>query len=143
MLSQRQKYLLLPVLYCLAASPIHAADGDLKPQSFWRNAQHGWCLSIKDLSEPLAGSDECASFSGSLKTTGPVSGYACSEQKTIGFFAAISKSDNSIKPDFFVGTYAAEAIEVQYCMRISNDWPPEFNCETAMKFVPVAACDPQ
>ena len=119
-----------------------AENGAPNANSHWRDAKTGWCLSIADVSKPLSGSDECTNFTGSLRTTGPVSGYVCAEQKTIGIFAAISESDNSIKPDFFVGSYAAESIELQYCTRISNDWPPEFNCETEMKFVPVAACDP-
>jgi hypothetical protein len=33
-----------------------------------------------------------------------------------------------------VGRYDAEAISVQYCNRISNDWPPEYDCENGMTF---------
>ena len=136
------KHVLRLLLFGLLVTPVLAADGDLKPQSHWRNAQHDRCLTVGDLSKPLAGSDECASFSGSLGKTGPVSGYACAKQKTIGFFTSIAESDNAIKPDFFVGSYTDQSIDVQYCTRISNDWPPEFNCQNAMKFLPVATCNP-
>lgn len=142
MLPKSFTILLLPVVYCLAASPVHAAEGELKPQSHWRNGELNRCLTIGDVSKPLTGSDECSSFSGTFGKSEPVAGYACAEQKTIGFFAAFKESDNSIKPDFFLGSYSPQSIFVQYCVRISNDWPPEFSCQKMAKFEPVTACDP-
>ena len=118
------------------------AKNALLPKSLWHETRFGWCLEISEISKPFPGSDECVQISGSLSRTGPITGYACEGQSTIGFFAAIKASDNSIKPDLFVGSYNAEAVNVQYCARASNDWPPEYNCESRITFKPVSSCGP-
>jgi hypothetical protein len=100
------------------------------------------CLEISEISKPISGSDECVQISGSLSRTGPITGYACEEQSTLGFFGSIKASDNSIKPEMFVGGYNAEGVNVQYCIRLSNDWPPEYNCEHSITFKPVSTCAP-
>ena len=125
----------------LAATASGVAENALAAKSLWHDARLG-CLEIGDVSKPLPGSNECVQFTGSVGKTGPISGYACGEQATIAFFSAFKESDNSIKPDFFVGSYGAKAISVQYCVRVSNDWPPEYNCESAAAFKPVAKCPP-
>ena len=116
------------------------AKNSLPLKSLSQDARFRGCLEISDISKPLPGSDECVQISGSLG--GPIAGYACEEQSTIGFFTNIKSSDNSIRPDFFVGTYKADAIYLQYCPRMSNDWPPEFDCGTLITFKPVSTCAP-
>jgi hypothetical protein len=125
----------------MLATPCVAKNSDL-PGSKWQDAKLG-CLAIEKVSDPLSGSDECAQISGSLEKRGPMTGYACEQQSTIGFFAVIGESDNAIRPEFFVGSYMADTISVQNCFRVSNDWPPEFNCEAKAEFKKVSECAAQ
>ena len=132
---------LAAIFFTTTAAP-SLAKNVLPSKSLWHETRTGWCLEISEISQPFPGSDECVHISGSLSKTGPVTGYACQEQSTIGFFASIKASDNSIKPELFIGTYNAEALNVQYCARVSNDWPPEYSCGTGMTFKPVSSCGP-
>ena len=110
--------------------------------SLWRETQHyGWCLEITGILEPLPGSGDCIQISGSLNKGGLVSGYACTRGSIINFFSGI-ESDNSIGPDILIGTYDSESLSIQYCTRLSNDWPPDYNCEHGMKFDHVTSCNP-
>jgi hypothetical protein len=70
-----------------------------------------------------------------------MSGYACPQDSKINLFAGI-ESDNSIGPDVLIGTYHSESILVQYCTRLSNDWPPEYTCAHSIKFDHVTSCRP-
>jgi hypothetical protein len=70
-----------------------------------------------------------------------MSGYACPRGSIINLFSGI-ESDNSIGPDIFMGTYDAASLTLQYCTRLSNDWPPEYNCEHSIKFEHVTSCNP-
>jgi hypothetical protein len=113
--------------------------------SRWRDPQNpGSCLEITGISEPLPGSNACVQVSGSVKKgqfrTGLVSGYACARESMINLFSGI-ESDNSVGPDIFLGRYSSDNITVQYCMRESNDWPPDYNCENKIKFNRVPSCD--
>ena len=72
--------------------------------------------------------------------TGLVSGYACARGLMINLFSGI-ESDNSVGPDIFLGRYSSDNITVQYCMRESNDWPPDYNCGNKIKFDRVPSCD--
>ena len=123
------------------ASPCDAKSA-LRPQSIWYEPKIGGCLVIDKVSEPLSGSDECVQISGSRSKTGPVTGYACERQRSMGFFAAIAESDNDIKPDFFVGTFSQDRLDLNYCTRISNDLPPDFNCKNSVTFKSVGSCPP-
>jgi hypothetical protein len=126
----------------LAATAPCLADIDLTPHSLWHENKRGMCLEIGEISKPLPGSDECVQISGAIRKARPVAGYACARQSTIGFFANIGESDNSIRPEFYVGTYRADAIKVQYCVRTSNDWPPEYNCNNEIELKRVNSCPP-
>jgi hypothetical protein len=111
------------------------------PHTLWRETQHhGWCLEITGISGPLPGSDDCVQISGSWKDS-LISGYACAKGSEINLFAGVG-GDNSIGPDIFLAKYGSESMLVQYCTRLSNDWPPEYNCENSIKFDRVASCDP-
>ena len=69
-------------------------------------------------------------------------GYACKRESEIGFFTGL-QTDNSIRPDIFIGRYTSSTIRLQYCTRLSNDWPPEYNCENEMTFNSVSSCKPE
>jgi len=110
--------------------------------SLWRETQHyGWCLEITGILEPLPESDDCIQISGSLNKRGLISGYACARDSVINFFSGI-ESDNSIGPDILIGTYDTESLSIQYCTRLSNDWPPDYSCEQSIKFDHVTSCGP-
>ena len=112
------------------------------PRSLWRETQYyGWCLEITGVSESLPGTDDCVQISGSINKAGLISGYACARGSIMNFFSGI-KNDNSIGPDIFIGTFDPDSVLVQYCTRLSNDWPPEYNCERHIKFEHVTSCSP-
>jgi hypothetical protein len=140
--TSRVIFITLAAISAMTAAMPSLAKNALPPKSLWHETRTGWCLEISEVSKPFPGSDECVPISGSLSQTGPITGYACQDQSTIGFFASIKASDNSIKPELFVGTYNAEALNVQYCVRASNDWPPEYSCGTGMTFKAVSTCEP-
>ena len=109
--------------------------------SLWRETtRFGWCLQITGISEPLPGSDDCVQVSGSLNR-GLISGYACARECIISLFAGI-EGDNSIGPDILIGNYNSESITSKYCARVSNDWPPDYDCENSIKFDHVTSCGP-
>ena len=126
----------------LAMTTLALAKNTLSPGSIWYEKQNNWCLTIDKVSEPLQGSDECLQITGSRNRSNPIAGYLCEQQRTIGFFANITESDNSIKPDFFVGTFTSEAIDLQYCYRPNNDLLLEFDCTNSMKFTKADKCPP-
>jgi hypothetical protein len=70
-----------------------------------------------------------------------MSGYACASGSIINLFSGI-EGDNSIGPDILIGRYDSESMEMQYCFRKSNDWPPDYDCEHSIKFDRVTNCDP-
>lgn len=108
----------------------------------WRETTQGLCLEISQVSEPFPGPAGCAQIGGRMNELGDLMiGYACTGGSEISFFSTI-QTDNTIKPDIFIGTYSAEAITAQYCTRLSNDWPPEYNCERAVTFSKVDSCKP-
>lgn len=125
------------------ASPCFA-ENVLHPQSFWHEQRTGWCLEISKISDPLPGSDECVQISGSRGKNAPFTGYACDRQRSLGIFISIRQSDNSINnsitPDFLSGTYSKDKLELSYCTRISNDWPPEYDCRNGMTFKNAGSC---
>src|SRR5512144_3142400 len=53
--------------------------------------------------------------------------------------------DNSLGPDILIGKYdrntEAETMLFQYCVRPSNDWPPEYTCDHSVKFNKVSSCN--
>ena len=59
----------------------------------------------------------------------------------MNLFAGI-ESDNSIGPDIFIGNYSSQSISTKYYTRLSNDWPPDYNCENSSKFDHVISCGP-
>ena len=135
------KYVAAAILGTLA-TPCMAQD--FPPlHSRWRDPQHyGWCLEITGISEPLPGSNDCVQVSGSLNGgTGLVSGYACARGSMINLFSGI-ESDNSVGPDILLGRYSPDHITVQYCARVSNDWPPDYNCAISIKLDRVQSCNP-
>ena len=113
----------------LNAAAIPSLADDLPSlNSQWRETQRGSCFEISQISEPFPGNATCAQIAGRMNERDLMIGYACKTGSEISFFSGL-QTDNSIKPDIFVGQYNSEAITVQYCSRISNDWPPEYNCE--------------
>ena len=127
-----------------ADDPVYCAGFPSAAFAMARSANPGSCLEITGISEPLPGSNACVQVSGSVKKgqfrTGLVSGYACARELMINLFSGI-ESDNSVGPDIFLGRYSSDNITVQYCMRESNDWPPDYNCENKIKFNRVPSCD--
>ena len=123
-----------------AATTASLADDFPALNSKWREQQHGTCLEITQVSDPLPGPAGCAQIAGRIKDDLMI-GYACKSGSEISFFTGL-QTDNSIKPDIFIGRYSAEAIVAQYCTRISNDWPPEYDCKNEMKFKSVSSCTP-
>ena len=106
-----------------AATTASLADDLPALNSKWREAQRGTCLEITQISDALPGPAGCAQIAGRIKDDLMI-GYACKSGSEISFFTGL-QTDNSIKPDIFIGRYSAEAIIAQYCTRISNDWPPD------------------
>ena len=126
----------------LTAAAIPSLADDLPPlNSQWRETQRGSCFEISQISDPFPGYANCAQIAGRMNERDLMIGYACKTGSDISFFSGL-QTDNSIKPDIFVGRYDAQAITVQYCTRISNDWPPEYNCEYGMTFKRVDSCKP-
>jgi hypothetical protein len=126
----------------LTAAAIPSLADDLPPlNSQWRETQRGSCFEISQISDPFPGYANCAQIAGRMNERDLMIGYACKTGSDISFFSGL-QTDNSIKPDIFVGRYDAQAITVQYCTRISNDWPPEYNCENRMTFKRVNSCKP-
>jgi len=123
-----------------AATTASLADDFPALNSKWREQQHGICLEITQVSDPLPGPAGCAQIAGRIKDDLMI-GYACKSGSEISFFTGL-QTDNSIKPDIFIGRYSAEAIIAQYCTRISNDWPPEYDCKNKMTFKSVSSCTP-
>jgi hypothetical protein len=124
-----------------AAATPSLAD-DLPPlNSQWRETQRGSCFEISRISDPFPGSADCVQIAGRMNERDLMIGYACKAGSDISFFSGL-QTDNSIKPDVFVGRYDLDAIEVQYCTRVSNDWPPEYNCKSRMTFKRVSSCKP-
>ena len=108
----------------LTAAAIPSLADDLPPlNSQWRETQRGSCFEISQISDPFPGYANCAQIAGRMNERDLMIGYACKTGSDISFFSNL-QTDNSIKPDIFVGRYDAEAITVQYCARINNDWPP-------------------
>ena len=68
-------------------------------------------------------------------------GYACKSESEISFFSGL-QTDNSIKPNIFIGRYSAEAIIAQSCFRPTDDWPPDYNCKNEMTFKSISSCKP-
>lgn len=125
----------------VAISP-SLADDLPTANTHWLDTAQKRCLEISQVSEPLPGPAGCAQIGGRMNELGDLMiGYACKAGSEISFFSGI-QTDNSIKPDIFIGTFGAEAITVQYCTRLSNDTPPEYNCETSMTFKKVSSCKP-
>ena len=110
--------------------------------SLWRETQYfNWCFEITGISEPLPGSNDCVQVTGLLEQSLILSGYACMRDSRINLFKEVS-ADNSIGPDIFLGRYSSESMLLQHCTRMTNDWPPEYNCEHSIKFDQVASCTP-
>ena len=132
----------IAAILVIIAAPCMAQDFP-SLHSLWRETQHlRWCFEITSISEKLPRSDNCVQIAGSLKGAGSlISGYACSTGSIINLFSGI-ESDNAIGPDVLIGRYSSEKIELQYCTRMSNDWPPDYNCETSIRFDRVTSCDP-
>jgi hypothetical protein len=125
-----------------AATAPSLADDLPALNSQWRETQRESCFEISQISNPLPGAAGCAQIAGRMNDLGDLMiGYACTRGSEISFFSGI-QTDNSIKPDIYIGTYNAEAIRVQYCTRISNDWPPEYDCGNMMTFTSVSSCKP-
>jgi hypothetical protein len=108
--------------------------------TFWHEKKQGWCLSIDKAPGPLQGSDECVQISGSMSKRDPITGYYCEEQGTVGFFSDFAASDNSIRPEFYVGRYTDSAMTLQYCFRPSNDPELEFDCKNVVTFESADKC---
>jgi hypothetical protein len=126
----------------LNAATIPSLADDLPPlNSLWRETQRGSCFEISQISDPFPGDAGCVQIAGRMNERDLMIGYACKTGSDISFFSGL-QTDNSIKPDVFVGRYNSEAISVQYCTRISNDWPPVYNCENSVTFKRVSSCKP-
>ena len=123
-----------------AATTASLADDFPALNSKWREQQHRTCLEIAQVSDALPGPAGCAQIAGRIKDDLMI-GYACKSGSEISFFSGL-QTDNSIKPDIFIGRYSPEAIVAQYCTRISNDWPPEYDCKNEMTFKSVSSCTP-
>jgi hypothetical protein len=126
----------------LNAATMPSLADDLPPlNSQWRETQRGWCFEISQISDPFPGDAGCVQIAGRMNEHDLMIGYACKTESDISFFSEL-QTDNSIKPNIFVGQYSSDAITVQYCTRISNDWPPEYNCKKEMAFKRVSSCKP-
>jgi hypothetical protein len=126
----------------LTAAAIPSLADDLPPlNSQWRETPGGRCFEISQISDPFPGYANCAQIAGRMNVHDLMIGYACKTLSEISFFSNL-QTDNSIKPDIYLGRYDADAIRVQYCTRISNDWPPEYNCEKKITFKRVNSCKP-
>lgn len=116
------------------------AENPFTAPTFWHEKKKDWCLSIDKASGPLQGSEECVQILGSRSKRNPITGYVCEEQGTIGFFSNFAASDNSIRPELYVGRYTDSSIFLQYCFRPSNDPEIEFDCENVVTFESVDKC---
>jgi hypothetical protein len=126
----------------LNAATIPSLADDLPPlNSQWRETQRGSCFEISQISDPLPGSAGCVQIAGRMNEHDLIIGYACKTGSDISFFSGL-QTENLIKPDIFVGRYYSDAITVQYCTRMGNDWPPEYNCGMGMTFKRVSSCKP-
>ncbi|MBA1144089.1 hypothetical protein [Mesorhizobium neociceri] len=123
-----------------AATTASLADDLPALNSKWREQQRGTCLEITRISDALPGPAGCAQIAGRMKDDLMI-GCACKSGSEISFFTGL-QTDNSIKPDIFIGRYSAEAIIAQFCTRSSNDWPPEYDCKNEMTFKSVSSCKP-
>ena len=134
------KYAAAAILVTLTTS---CMAQDFPPlHSRWRDPQHyGWCIEITGISEPLPGSNDCVQVLGSLNGGRLVSGYACARGSMINLFSELG-GDNSIGPDIFLGRYGFNNLTIQYCARLSNDWPPDYKCENSVKLDRAPSCDP-
>jgi len=126
----------------LNAGTIPSLADDLPPLNSQWQTQSGSCFEISQISDPLPGPARCVQIAGRMNEGDLMIGYACKIGSSISFFSGL-QTDNSIKPDIFVGQYYPEAIAVQYCTRVSNDWPPEYNCQNRMTFKKVSSCKPK
>ena len=124
-----------------AATTPSLADELPALNSQWRETQRGACFQIDQISDPLPGPNGCAQIAGRMNQGDLMIGYACKQGSEISFFSGL-QTDNSIKPEIYIGQYNSGAISVQYCARFSNDWPPEYNCENKMTFNSVSSCKP-
>jgi hypothetical protein len=110
--------------------------------SRWQETQRGSCFEISQISVPFPGSAGCVQIAGRMNELRDlVIGYACKSGSEISFFSGL-QTDNSIKPDIFIGKHSSNEIIVQHCTRVSNDWPPEYNCDSQMTFNRVISCKP-
>lgn len=123
-----------------AATTASFADDLPALNSKWREPQRGTCFEITQISDALPGPAGCAQIAGRMND-GLMIGYACKSGSEISFFSGL-QTDNSIKPDIFIGRYSPEAIVAQYCTRTSNDWPPDYDCKNEMTFKSVSSCKP-
>jgi hypothetical protein len=132
----------IEMAFLSAATTPSLADELPGLNSQWRETLRGSCFEITQVSGPPPGSAGCVQIAGRMNESADLMiGYACKRGSEIGFFTGL-QTDNSIRPDIYVGQYTSEAILVQYCTRISNDWPPEYNCENAATFKKVSSCKP-
>jgi hypothetical protein len=132
----------IEMAFLSAATTPSLADDLPALNSQWRETQRGSCFEITQISGPFPGSAGCVQIAGRMNELGDLLiGYVCKSGSEISFFSGL-QTDNSIKPDIFIGQYNSTAITVQYCARISNDWPPEYNCENEMTFKSVSSCKP-
>ena len=123
-----------------AATTASLADDFPALNSKWREPEGGACLEITKISDAFPGPAGCAQIAGRMNDDLMI-GYACKSGSEISFFSGL-QTDNSIKPDIFIGRYSAEAIIAQYCTRVSNDWPPDYDCKNKLTFKSVSSCTP-
>jgi hypothetical protein len=134
-------FIVIEMAFLSGATMPSMADEFPALNSKWREARRGSCFEIMQISDPFPGSAGCVQIAGRMNESDLIMGYACSRGSEIGLFSGL-QTDNSIRPDIFVGQYDADTMNVQYCTRISNDWPPEYNCDNKMTFNSVMSCDP-
>jgi hypothetical protein len=129
-------------LACLSAAPTISFANDLPAlNSQWRETQRGSCFAITQVSDPLPGSGACVQIAGRMNERDLMIGYACERGFEISFFSNL-QTDNSIKPDIYIGQYSSGTIDVYHCVRASNDPVPEYNCENRSTFKNVSSCTP-
>jgi hypothetical protein len=116
--------------------------------SQWRSETPAMCIEITAVSEQRDGSD-CVQIAADSKGS-LLSGYACAKRDgqdrvAINLFRDLG-GDNSLGPDILIGKYDAtaepETMSFQYCVRPSNDWPPEYACDHSVTFTKVSSCTP-
>jgi hypothetical protein len=131
---------IVEMVFLGAATTASLADDLPALNSKWLEAKGGTCLEITQISEALPGPAGCAQIAGRMND-GLMIGYACKSGSEISFFSGL-QTDNSIKPNIFIGRYSAEAIIAQSCFRPTDDWPPDYNCKNEMTFKSVGSCKP-